>query len=255
MSTPNSYNSPEMRKLEDALNGGKPVNIAEYDALINRMKTMGFTIEQTLEAALIQQSKEEEVITQFLLSDDKNQKQLREERIFRIEAAVAKERDELLNKIEQMKEQIDKERELQRQLILEQESNKSQKEHVYTEFLRGLTADDQKIDPIEVNELEKMKSELGITQEQHAEALKKLGYTLKAFQERQVVDDSSSCDPRCYQCGVPGKDHVLLECGHLCLCEKCGKQMNDVVTKKVKGKKPKCPICRKKVKQVVKVFT
>ncbi len=58
------------------------------------------------------------------------------------------------------------------------------------------------------------------------------------FADKDMMEDSDLCKV-CMDLPV---DCVMLECGHMCTCIKCGKQMNE------------CPICRQYVVRVVKTF-
>jgi len=63
-------------------------------------------------------------------------------------------------------------------------------------------------------------------------------------QERQAQDDKESMNDSelCKICMDNPVDCVMLECGHMCTCTTCGKQMAE------------CPICRQYVVRVVRTF-
>ena len=50
----------------------------------------------------------------------------------------------------------------------------------------------------------------------------------------------------CVVCFSGRRDHILIPCGHICLCGKC----KDLYT----GKDATCPMCRSKVEKVIKTF-
>jgi hypothetical protein len=43
------------------------------------------------------------------------------------------------------------------------------------------------------------------------------------------------------------KDHIILPCFHVCVCEACANQLTQM-------EKPSCPICRTAIQQTNKVF-
>ena len=43
------------------------------------------------------------------------------------------------------------------------------------------------------------------------------------------------------------KDHLVLPCKHLCVCEACAEQLT-------KTRTPTCPVCREPIRETMKVF-
>jgi hypothetical protein len=43
------------------------------------------------------------------------------------------------------------------------------------------------------------------------------------------------------------KDHLVLPCKHLCVCEACAEQLT-------KTRTPMCPVCRGPIRETMKVF-
>jgi Zinc finger, C3HC4 type (RING finger) len=54
-------------------------------------------------------------------------------------------------------------------------------------------------------------------------------------------------DNECVVCLDKPKDHVIMNCMHLCLCEDCAVDFSEP--------KAKCPMCSKRVRKVVRIFT
>ncbi len=52
-------------------------------------------------------------------------------------------------------------------------------------------------------------------------------------------------DTECVVCLDKPKDHVVMPCMHMCLCEDCAKDF---------GAKNNCPMCSKKVRKVMRIF-
>ena len=51
----------------------------------------------------------------------------------------------------------------------------------------------------------------------------------------------------CVVCFDAPKDHLVLPCKHLCVCEACAEQLTNTRT-------PTCPVCREPIQQTMKVF-
>ena len=51
----------------------------------------------------------------------------------------------------------------------------------------------------------------------------------------------------CVVCFDAPKDHLIVPCGHQCVCAGCAEQLTNTRT-------PTCPVCRAPIQQTVKVF-
>jgi E3 ubiquitin-protein ligase MUL1 len=51
----------------------------------------------------------------------------------------------------------------------------------------------------------------------------------------------------CVVCFDAPKDHLVLPCKHLCVCEACAEQLT-------KTRTPMCPVCRGPIRETTKVF-
>jgi hypothetical protein len=54
-------------------------------------------------------------------------------------------------------------------------------------------------------------------------------------------------EDQCVLCFDAPKDHIIIPCGHVCVCEACAHQLTQM-------KKPSCPICRGAIQHTIKVF-
>jgi hypothetical protein len=54
-------------------------------------------------------------------------------------------------------------------------------------------------------------------------------------------------ETQCVVCFDAPKDHLIVPCGHMCVCAECAEQLNKTIT-------PTCPVCREPIQQTVKVF-
>ena len=54
----------------------------------------------------------------------------------------------------------------------------------------------------------------------------------------------------CLACTTAKADIAFIECGHMITCEKCAKKLkNELFNKR------KCPVCRKPIKKLLKIYT
>ena len=51
----------------------------------------------------------------------------------------------------------------------------------------------------------------------------------------------------CVVCFDAPKDHIIVPCGHQCVCARCAEQLT-------KTRTPMCPVCRGPIQQTMKVF-
>ena len=54
-------------------------------------------------------------------------------------------------------------------------------------------------------------------------------------------------ETQCVVCFDAPKDHLVLPCKHLCVCEACAEQLT-------KTRTPMCPVCRGPIRETMKVF-
>jgi hypothetical protein len=54
-------------------------------------------------------------------------------------------------------------------------------------------------------------------------------------------------EDQCVMCFDAPKDHIIIPCGHVCVCEACANQLTQM-------RKPTCPICRTAIQLNTKVF-
>lgn len=71
---------------------------------------------------------------------------------------------------------------------------------------------------------------------------KKVEEVRKSLEDTSLAQSSSADDNICHICMDAAIDCVLLECGHMVSCTKCGKQLSE------------CPICRQFVIRAVHIF-
>jgi len=69
-------------------------------------------------------------------------------------------------------------------------------------------------------------------------------------QQSLKLNNGKSDDNLCVICLVSPKNHAIVPCGHLCLCENCS--VHYVDNDKKSGS---CPICRNDVTMVMKVYS
>jgi len=58
---------------------------------------------------------------------------------------------------------------------------------------------------------------------------------------------SDAEETQCVVCFDAPKDHAIVPCGHVCVCEACAEQLT-------KTRTPMCPVCRGPIRETMKVF-
>ena len=79
------------------------------------------------------------------------------------------------------------------------------------------------------------------------QTIKDLGWTLAQFDGMKKFDQKDKKDLECVVCLDKPKDHVIMNCMHLCLCETCAEDFSK--------EGASCPLCGKKVRKVVRIFS
>ncbi len=113
----------------------------------------------------------------------------------------------------------------------------------YFGLMYALT-DKQKIVPDDVRLIQKFKQSRTVSDELHARVLGKLGMTVAKFESIKHFEEAAGGDDEdvCVICMDEKPNAVFRPCGHLKCCEDCAITVKD------------CPMCRKKIVEVVKVF-
>ena len=63
----------------------------------------------------------------------------------------------------------------------------------------------------------------------------------------QGADSRDADSHLCCICYFQAKTHALIPCGHMCLCESCAAMLPPSFSR--------CPMCRKEIQQVVRIFS
>ena len=57
----------------------------------------------------------------------------------------------------------------------------------------------------------------------------------------------------CVVCCDENRSHVLIPCGHLCLCAGCSEML--FTTARIVGETPLCPMCRAPCEHAMRIYT
>jgi len=85
----------------------------------------------------------------------------------------------------------------------------------------------------------------------HKAALSEHGLTIETF-ENMATESSNECVVCCEE----KADHIILPCGHMCLCETCKEEFKPA-KKRGSGSvdaTTTCPKCRAEIEKIQKVF-
>ena len=105
-----------------------------------------------------------------------------------------------------------------------------------------------------ITTMKKENNKLSISLESHKQQVKKLEEQLTQLQQLQQLQhednvqnvDVINDDKTCVICMDNKKDHVIVPCGHACLCGDCVEMFKD-------GQQ-KCPLCKADIMTVTKVY-
>lgn len=246
-----------MEQLQDDFNFGQPFDMVQYQEHISMLAAMGFNTEEAMEALVITENKGIEGALELLFQQDKSIRlKRRQEAMVRLNRQLVqpshngaeKEQKASSNagELTSLRRQIENER--QRRQKVEQEiasDRAAERLNLYKEFIRGITADET-ITTAAFEQFTLYRKEKKITDPEHEMVIKELGWTLAQFDGMKRFDQKDKKDSECVVCLDKPKDHVIMNCMHLCLCEDCA----------VDFSKPgaMCPLCSKKVRKVVRIF-
>jgi len=100
-----------------------------------------------------------------------------------------------------------------------------------------------KLETTERQMLAMLRQQYSLSDADHEKALQRLNLTVEAFEK--LVNDAAEPRRPCICCLDAEADHVILDCGHLCLCQQCSTKFSDGKT---------CPECRQLIRKIQKVF-
>jgi hypothetical protein len=153
-------------------------------------------------------------------------------------------RQELVRLQDQIKEEQTRRQKLEKAL---DEKIKYSELQTYREYVRGLIVDGV-IDNAELVQLENYRRDRGISDQQHSLVLRALNLTHDQFKALiPETSESSSNEMECVVCMDNKKDHVVLDCMHICVCEKCAEDV-------LGTPHPKCPLCSGDVKEIRRTY-
>jgi len=108
---------------------------------------------------------------------------------------------------------------------------------------------DKSITPDEDAMLAGVRQKLKISDKEHAAILEECGWTVQEFENIRKEDPWKR---ECTICLDAPASHIILDCFHLCLCEKCAKIL---ATQEIApGKDRLCPKCRAPIRAIHKTY-
>lgn len=239
---------------------------------VQQILALGFTRNEALEAILVTDNKQVELAAQYLLTDLDARKleyerckrqrnisvppnrhwtvvQRMKEEKKRQTQWVSKSENILNLEIEQLKNTLADVRE--KRLVLEKKRDimaKTSRLTLYGEYIRGLLAEPL-INTAETQHMDRYRRQRKLTADDHLQVLKNLGYTEATFDALKTYEDTTNDEDECVVCYEPPKDHMILPCNHVCLCQECAEQNFPAP-----HEKQTCPLCSKEVETVQQIF-
>lgn len=92
--------------------------------------------------------------------------------------------------------------------------------------------------------LKLIRTEYNLSQADHAQLLAQAGLNEEAFQD---LKRNAPTPALCVYCITKSAEYFIVDCRHLCICESCLQAAGDTIKE--------CPICRGRVRKVVRVYT
>ena len=160
-----------------------------------------------------------------------------------------KSENELLLEMQNLKGQLNKFR--KKRVELEKKRNAMAKDSrltLYKEYLRGIIAEEQ-INSAEITHMDRYKSQRKITDDDHKKIIGELNYNEKTFDALKTFEDVVKNEDECVVCYEPPKDHMIIPCNHVCLCQECAEE--NFATK---DGSQQCPLCSKDIEDVKQVY-
>eukprot|EP01083_Nonionella_stella_P081017 222950_1 len=258
--------------LECDFNTGLQYNWQSVQDKVAQILALGFSRNEALEAIMVTDNKQVELAAQYLLTDEETRKMEYERakrqrnqsvppnRHWTIIERIKKEKNqklewqkksenELLLEIQKLKMQLSSKRKNRQELEKKRnEVAKSSRLALYKEYVRGLIAEPQ-INTAELTHMERYKQQRKINDDDHVNTLKALKHTTASFDKLKSYEDVTTNEDECVVCYEPPKDHMIMNCNHVCLCPECAEENfpppHDGQT---------CPLCSKEITDVKQVF-
>jgi len=242
--------SKDILGLQDDFNRGMPIDKTEYSEALNYLSAMGFVGNAAFEAVIVTDNAGAEAALQYLLSETSAQKSQRiQAQIDRGMALLDLQQGfDLCREVQNSRNRVRKaylERAKYEELL--DSDGSRQKVYRYREFMRAILAN-RTLNEKKLLSVDQYRKTETVSDKEHEEVLKELGFTLAKFEEMKSPPSGSTTEVRdCNVCWNAKKCHVALECMHVTLCEECADSEN--------SKKPlKCPVCSIGVREFLRVF-
>jgi len=161
---------------------------------------------------------------------------------------IPPEKLKIIDELKRVRRELDQEKRKQEQLELElKERQNVKKVEKYTEFLRGVVADEIITDQ-ENLALEAYRKVHNVAEEEHEQALSSLDMKPEDLDDyRKNPQDAGG--RKCVACGKGPKEYVIYDCMHVCVCESCSKNVGVGG-----GPGDGCPVCGGDIVKVERVY-
>lgn len=104
---------------------------------------------------------------------------------------------------------------------------------------------DKKMSSEEDRLLAKLRMKMNISDSEHINTLQAIGWSVEEYNHAKSLANTAPDDGReCVICLDQVSNHVILDCGHICLCDDCAKSWTQ----------PTCPKCREPVRLIKKIY-
>lgn len=206
---------------------------AQYESEVVTLVAMGYDREDVFDALGKLETKEMDVLVDFIaFKDDPQQRETIHRRV--LNKRIRKIQEDYQNAQKKVKNGC-KSKKRQQQL------------KAYRYFLMSITAD-KLIQEEQVAALQQVQRALSVNGSTHTQMLRQINVTEAKFQEMiQKAKDLQATNGGCLKCKSRTAEYIIFDCMHMCLCETCANAYS-------RDTSLKCPKCQRRVTQVKKTF-
>jgi hypothetical protein len=257
--------------LECDFNSGLPFELESFGDSLQQLMLLGFQRDEALEALVVNDQNVERAAQYLTLEEDARAVQRENvrktkaryvppNRHYTIIEQRTRETEQVETWVSHTIGQLELElKTLKRELSHERTTTEAVAEKVqakakenaqllYTEFLRGVIADPT-INANEIQTIDGYRVQRGLDEEDHKRTLKILYLDEDKFEKMKDFETTGGdVDDDCVVCYEPPKDHMLIPCHHVCLCEECADEFAGY------GDDAVCPLCDKKIEEIKQVY-
>lgn len=266
-----AHDLSEKEILECHFNMGQPFNLEKWEEQIKHILHLGFSRKEALEGLAVNDGSLQQALD-YIMAPPQDQewmsnKARREQKkditydyhytvILALEKAEKQRVEwskkpvgELKGLLRRMQAELNQVRERRHEDESKlADSNNVRNRELFKAFMSGILANSQ-INPTEMRQVNSMREKRGLTDDQFREILKELGTSHEKLETMKQYDTHGAQDKdECCICLDAPRTTLVQPCNHLCMCEECAEDFEDI-----SDESRLCPICKKKIERMTKI--